>query len=81
MQKFLLAYFQNMKIFKQMKKIGILGSGDVGKTLGSGFIKHGYHVMIGTRDVTKLAKWKSEGGDMANTEAFPMQHNLETLLF
>jgi len=36
------------------KKIGVLGSGNVGKVLGSGFIANGYEVMIGTRDTSKL---------------------------
>ncbi len=35
-------------------KIGILGSGVVAKTLASGFLKHGYEVTLGTRDLTKL---------------------------
>ena len=39
------------------KKIGILGSGVVAQTLGTGFIKHGYKVMLGTRDATKLDEW------------------------
>jgi 8-hydroxy-5-deazaflavin:NADPH oxidoreductase len=43
-----------------MKKIGILGSGDVGKSLASGFIKHGYQVMIGTRTSSKLDEWKKQ---------------------
>jgi predicted dinucleotide-binding enzyme len=34
-------------------KIGILGSGSVGKTLGAGFLKHGHQVMLGTRDPHK----------------------------
>jgi predicted dinucleotide-binding enzyme len=34
-------------------KIGILGSGAVGKTLGAGFLQHGYAVMLGTRDPQK----------------------------
>jgi predicted dinucleotide-binding enzyme len=38
-------------------KIGIIGSGDVGKTLGSGFLKHGHDVTMGTRDRGKLADW------------------------
>jgi 8-hydroxy-5-deazaflavin:NADPH oxidoreductase len=38
-------------------KIGILGSGIVAQTLGAGFLKHGYEVMAGTRDQTKLAEW------------------------
>src|SRR5688572_14073929 len=45
-----------------MKKIGILGSGAVAKTLGNGFIKHGYDVMLGTRDLEKLNDWKKQGG-------------------
>jgi len=32
------------------KKIGVLGSGVVGRTLAEGFLKHGYEVMLGTRD-------------------------------
>jgi len=33
-----------------MHKVGIIGSGIVGKTLASGFAKHGYDVMIGSRN-------------------------------
>lgn len=57
-----------------MKKIGIVGSGTVAQTLGSGFIKHGYQVMLGTRDVSKLAEWKKGGkalvGSFADTAKF-----------
>jgi predicted dinucleotide-binding enzyme len=35
-------------------KIGVLGSGDVAKTLAGGFIKHGHQVVLGTRDASKL---------------------------
>lgn len=45
-----------------MKKVGILGSGVVAKVLGSGFIKHGYEVMLGTRSPQKLDDWKSVSG-------------------
>lgn len=45
-----------------MKKVGILGSSIVGQTLANGFIRHGYAVMIGTRDPDKLAEWKSKAG-------------------
>jgi predicted dinucleotide-binding enzyme len=38
-----------------MKKLGIIGSGDVGKTLADGFSKHGYEAMRGSRDPSKLA--------------------------
>ena len=35
------------------QKIGVLGSGVVGRTLAEGFLKHGYEVMLGTRDPAK----------------------------
>jgi len=37
--------------------IGILGSGDVGQTLATGFLQHGHAVVVGTRDPAKLAAW------------------------
>lgn len=39
------------------KKIGILGTGMVGKVLASGFLKHGHEVMIATRNPEKVAEW------------------------
>ncbi len=45
-----------------MKKIGIIGSGIVAQALGSGFLKHGYQVMLGTSDKSKLAQWQKEAG-------------------
>jgi predicted dinucleotide-binding enzyme len=41
-------------------KIGIIGSGVVAQTLGSGFLKHGHDVVLGTRDPAKLAQWSVE---------------------
>ena len=38
-------------------RIGVLGSGDVARVLGSGFLKHGHDVMMGTRDSARLADW------------------------
>jgi predicted dinucleotide-binding enzyme len=38
-------------------KIGVIGSGDVGQVLATGFLKHGHEVAIGTRDPAKLAGW------------------------
>ncbi|MBN21512.1 MAG: DNA-binding protein [Bdellovibrionaceae bacterium] len=39
-------------------KIGILGSGVVGKTLSEGFIKHGYEVKQGARNkFSEIASW------------------------
>lgn len=41
-------------------KVGILGSGDVAKALGGGFLKHGHDVMMGTRAPAKLADWAKQ---------------------
>jgi predicted dinucleotide-binding enzyme len=43
-------------------KIGILGSADVGQTLGKAFLTEGYEVMVGTRNTSKedLVKWQKE---------------------
>jgi predicted dinucleotide-binding enzyme len=38
-------------------RIGILGSGDVGKTLAEGIAKHGHTAMLGTRDPDKMSDW------------------------
>lgn len=53
-----------------MKKIGILGSGMVGKALAAGFIKHGYEVMVGSRSPGKLEEWKGELGQGLRTGEF-----------
>jgi 8-hydroxy-5-deazaflavin:NADPH oxidoreductase len=46
-------------------KIGVLGSGDVGKTLAKGFAATGHDVKIGSREPSKLDAWtkSKEGGD------------------
>jgi predicted dinucleotide-binding enzyme len=41
-------------------KVGVLGSGDVAKTLAAGFLKHGHDVMVGTRTPSKLEEWKGK---------------------
>lgn len=51
-------------------KIGILGSGDVGKALANGFIKHGYEVMVGTRTPEKLSAWKAQAGPRGRVGSF-----------
>jgi len=38
-------------------KVGVIGSGNVAKTLASGFLKHGHEVTMGTREPAKLADW------------------------
>ncbi len=46
-------------------KIGVLGSGIVGRVLGNAFIAEGNEVMPGTRDVQKdeIVKWLVENPD------------------
>jgi len=58
-------------------KIGILGSGIVGRVLGTAFIKEGHQVMLGTRDVNKeeVVKWLSlnqeaKAGSFSDTAKF-----------
>ena len=50
-----------------MKKIGIIGSGEVGKALASGFLKHGYDVMIGSRNPSKLDDFQRQSKVKAGT--------------
>lgn len=44
-------------------RIGILGSGLVGRQLGLGFSSLGYEVMVGSRTPTKLADWQLEANN------------------
>lgn len=53
-----------------MKNIGILGSGTVATTLGSGFIKHGYKVCLGSGHPEKLEEWKAKNGAAASVGSF-----------
>lgn len=52
------------------KKVGVLGSGDVGRQLGRGFAKHGYSVKMGTRDPAKLEAWKKESAGTVSVGTF-----------
>ena len=47
-----------------MVKVGILGSGDVGKVLAKGFLKNGYQVAIGSDHPEKLTEFKKENTEM-----------------
>jgi predicted dinucleotide-binding enzyme len=67
-------------------KIGVLGSGTVGQTLASGFLKHGHQVMLGTRNPQKpeVQKWLKENpggqaGEFAETARFAELVVLATL--
>ena len=53
-----------------MKKIGVLGSGTVGQVLADGFLKHGHHVIRGTREPRKLAGWEESAGAKASVGSF-----------
>lgn len=53
-----------------MKKVGILGSGQVARVLGDGFLSLGYLVMLGSRETGKLEDWKAASGDGASTGSF-----------
>lgn len=53
-----------------IRKIAVLGSGQVGEVLANGFLKHGYEVMRGSREATKLAGWKAAAGTKAQTGTF-----------
>lgn len=60
-------------------KIGIIGSGEVGRKLADGFIELGHHVKIGSRDPnqSKITDWinkhdkeKASSGTFAETASF-----------
>src|SRR5436309_679050 len=55
-----------------VRTMGILGSGDVGKTLGKGFVNHGHSVKLGTRtpDSEKLKVWRKEAQGETSTGTF-----------
>lgn len=52
--------------------IGILGSGDVGRTLGAGLARHGHEVMLGTRDpeASRIRDWVKETGHSVRAGTF-----------
>lgn len=53
-------------------KIGILGTGDVGRVLGAGFASRGHEVKMGSRDAKneKALKWATETGPRASAGTF-----------
>ncbi len=64
-------------MYNNQLKIGVIGSGIVGRVLATAFLKEGHPVMLGTRDVQKeeVVKWKNENGggltgNFAETAAF-----------
>jgi predicted dinucleotide-binding enzyme len=51
-------------------RVGILGSGDVAKSLARGFLNEGHEVMLGSREPEKLASWVQESGNRASSGTF-----------
>jgi 8-hydroxy-5-deazaflavin:NADPH oxidoreductase len=62
-------------------KIGILGSGMVAQQLGLGLIKSGHDVKLGTRDISKLADWKKQAGDMGLVGSFQDSAKFGEIIF
>jgi 8-hydroxy-5-deazaflavin:NADPH oxidoreductase len=51
-------------------RIGVLGSGDVGRALATGFIGLGHEVRVGSRDPQKLQSWVDAAGERASAGTF-----------
>lgn len=53
-------------------KVGVLGTGDVGRALGCGFVSRGHDVMIGSRDPSseKVRDWVAKQGKRASSGTF-----------
>jgi hypothetical protein len=53
-------------------RVGVLGTGDVGKTLGSAFIALGHEVKMGSRNAAgeKASAWAREAGPRASAGSF-----------
>jgi 8-hydroxy-5-deazaflavin:NADPH oxidoreductase len=52
-----------------MKRVGVLGSGQVGQVLATGFKKHGYDVRIASRTPAKLSEFSTASGISAGIPA------------
>jgi len=66
-----------------MKKIGVLGTGMVGQTIGSRLVALGYEVMMGSRkkDNEKAVKWASENGANASNGTFADAAKFGSIIF
>ena len=53
-----------------MKKIAVLGTGQVGDVLANGFLANGDHVIRGSRDPSKLQEWKNGAKGEASIGTF-----------
>ncbi len=61
-------------------KIGVLGTGEVGKTLGGAFVALGHEVKMGSRDARneKAVAWAKGLGAKASVGTSPMQRRSES---
>ena len=66
-----------------MKKIGILGTGMVGNTIGSKLIALGYEVKMGSRTTNnpKAAEWVQKNGKNASQGSFAEAASFGELVF
>jgi predicted dinucleotide-binding enzyme len=62
-------------------KIGILGSGRVGQTLGSKLLEQGHEVRLGARNPGKLAEWLENSGNRASAGSLAEAAAFGELLF
>jgi predicted dinucleotide-binding enzyme len=53
-----------------MKKVAVLGSGQVGDVLSNGFLAHGHAVMRATREPQKLQTWKASATGEASVGTY-----------
>ncbi len=53
-------------------KIAVLGSGQVGRSLGAGLIRHGHEVLMGSRDpsAAHVVTWAAEAGDRGRAVSY-----------
>lgn len=52
------------------QKVGVLGSGSVAQILAAGFLKHGYEVMMGSRDASNLKDFAAKNGGKIQVGSF-----------
>lgn len=66
-----------------MKKIAVLGTGMVGRTIGSKLVQLGYQVSMGSRtaDNEKALAWVAENGNNASTATFEESAKFGDIVF
>jgi predicted dinucleotide-binding enzyme len=59
-------------IKEESMKVGVLGTGDVGRVLATGFVSRGHEVKLGTRDPgqEKVKAWVAKNGTKATAGTF-----------